>query len=682
MENPSTNPSIRVSSDDCHRRPELQKPAVPAAPMENGAQHSDTGNLSVETLVPPIPVDVDSGVRSVPNPPTCEHPESPGHDEQSPRKGKPAWRQWLPEISYSIASLCSFITIVAVLRAYHGHCLPKMPNGITLNTLLALFTTFSKAAFMAVVSEALSQWKWNLTCVAGASVKQTFDKLSIFSNVDCASRGTWGSWLLIWNLKFRHVITGAAALSLLSTFTSPITQQIIAYDRRPKKIHDEARTVFARDYVQDPDMYDNITDSVTRGMMGGFFSPVEHMAPHCGSNKCTFEPFTTLAACMRMRDISHTLEISRVEGSTSDDWTGIDPLTKNLNIFQEPATAWRARIPQVDMELVTPVSIAFVLDGRNRSIAFQDAHDNFTALSNLYLIWSAAGNVSYPGYNRTNEGPWRFHAVEILYHLCVNTYSLDYFKGTTKTTLLASSNIPLDIPGNQPLHCEMSDQETGYVRHCSPNISHHTGRLYLQDPNATLSPNHTTIPHYSIQRNVGNLVTETIRNLMPGLLMWNGRRTDPGLQRQFNARHIYRALMGGRVELEVFDKEVQIERLESYFEGMATSLTNLFRNSVTTSQQHNGTCWGEETFVQVRWGWLAFLGVEMLLSYLFLTATIHKTAKLGAPVLKSSELATLLASTPELCGAVGRIEELEDVKDKSKGVRIQLKEGKLVLRDD
>lgn len=164
----------------------------------------------------------------------------------------------------------------------------------------------------------------------------------------------------------------------------------------------------------DPDFYDNITEAVTRGMMGGFFSPVEHSPVHCGSNNCTFEPFTTLAACMKIKDISHTLEVSVIENSVSEDWSGVEyghlaihqlvrilrqltsrsSVTKNGNFFGEPTTAWRARIPQIDMELVTPVSIAFSMEGRNRSIAFQDANDNLTAIANLYLIWCNAGNVS------------------------------------------------------------------------------------------------------------------------------------------------------------------------------------------------------------------------------------------------------------------------------------------------
>ena len=78
-----------------------------------------------------------------------------------------------------------------------------MPIGITLNTFLAFFTTFTKAAFMVPISEALSQWKWNLLVVDES--KGQSRSLSIFGTLDSASRGIWGSWLILRDFKWRFV---------------------------------------------------------------------------------------------------------------------------------------------------------------------------------------------------------------------------------------------------------------------------------------------------------------------------------------------------------------------------------------------------------------------------------------------------------------------------------------------
>jgi len=69
----------------------------------------------------------------------------------------------------------------------------------------------------------------------------------------------------------------------------------------------------------------------------------------------------------------------------------------------------------------------------------------------------------------------------------------------------------------------------------------------------------------------------------------------------------------------------------------------------------------------------------MALSYLFLAATIYRTRGLGTPVIKSSELATLLASTDEVRRAVGSVEALRDAGEKAKTVSVRLESGRLVL---
>lgn len=79
------------------------------------------------------------------------------------------------------------------------------------------------------------------------------------------------------------------------------------------------------------------------------------------------------------------------------------------------------------MNYVVPLSYSFTTwpfgGSMADSIAFGDnPNDKFTALGNMFHIYSNAGNVSYAGYDRSaNKVPWEFHAFEILYYMCVNT---------------------------------------------------------------------------------------------------------------------------------------------------------------------------------------------------------------------------------------------------------------------
>lgn len=76
---------------------------------------------------------------------------------------------------------------------------------------------------------------------------------------------------------------------------------------------------------------------------------------------------------------------------------------------------------------------------------------------------------------------------------------------------------------------------------------------------------------------MGLKIIEAIFNMMPCLSMWNGILAGPWVQKQFNTRHLYRALFGGSLHFEQDElvPERQMEGLAEYFQGMAVSLTNL-----------------------------------------------------------------------------------------------------------
>ena len=126
------------------------------------------------------------------------------------------WRQWSLEISFCMISVMSIASetsptsnisrltvvtchavIIGLLAAFDGKANPKLPGNITLNALLALFTTLTKAAFMVPIAEAISQWKWNV-------YHDNLSKpLAEYCVLDLASRSAWGSWGLIYRSKLR-----------------------------------------------------------------------------------------------------------------------------------------------------------------------------------------------------------------------------------------------------------------------------------------------------------------------------------------------------------------------------------------------------------------------------------------------------------------------------------------------
>ncbi len=93
----------------------------------------------------------------------------------------------------------------------------------------------------------------------------------------------------------------------------------------------------------------------------------------------------------------------------------------------------------------------------------------------------------------------------------------------------------------------------------------------------------------------------------------------------------------------------------------------------------NGTSWVSEPFVHIRWGFLVFLAVQLVIAYLFLALTIAVAYKRRAPILKSSALATMLASSEEMRSAVGTVYGISQAEKQAMNVKIKMNNGKLEI---
>lgn len=109
--------------------------------------------------------------------------------------------RWNFEIAASVVSVASFTGLIILLVVSQGKQQQSWLNGkITLNGLIALITTINKASAMVAVTASLSQLKWNMIA-QGKSQKPRLQPLSYIARFDSASRGPWGSLLLLWRLK-------------------------------------------------------------------------------------------------------------------------------------------------------------------------------------------------------------------------------------------------------------------------------------------------------------------------------------------------------------------------------------------------------------------------------------------------------------------------------------------------
>jgi hypothetical protein len=96
---------------------------------------------------------------------------------------------WKFEILSWVASLYFFIGIIVALVMFNGRSIPDLPLGINPNAIIQVLATFGEFFLMIPVTPAIGQMKW----LRALQVRPVYE----FRTMDEASRGPWGSFLLI-----------------------------------------------------------------------------------------------------------------------------------------------------------------------------------------------------------------------------------------------------------------------------------------------------------------------------------------------------------------------------------------------------------------------------------------------------------------------------------------------------
>ncbi|KIW04791.1 uncharacterized protein PV09_03978 [Verruconis gallopava] len=210
---------------------------------------------------------------------------------------------WAMEIASWIFSAICMMTIIIVLWKVDGKPMPKWKLGVSINAFISIFSGFAKSALLLPTAEALGQLKWNWF-----TNKQK--RMMDFEVLDSASRGPWGSMMLLAKTKGITLASVGAAIILLSLPLDLFFQQIIAYPS-VNIVDPQANATIARTILYNPDQerewqggppadggnFATPEDS----QMDAFLYPywlrtgvVPGIPFDCPTGNCTFDPFETL----------------------------------------------------------------------------------------------------------------------------------------------------------------------------------------------------------------------------------------------------------------------------------------------------------------------------------------------------------------------------------------------------
>lgn len=104
--------------------------------------------------------------------------------------------EWKLETSLLFLSVCSLVAIIILLAVKDGTTLNSWKLYFSLNTVVSVLGTISRASLGSSIGSCIAQEKWNW-------FRKRRDPLYLFDGFDSASRGPLGSFKLLYWLKFR-----------------------------------------------------------------------------------------------------------------------------------------------------------------------------------------------------------------------------------------------------------------------------------------------------------------------------------------------------------------------------------------------------------------------------------------------------------------------------------------------
>ncbi|KAI5459059.1 hypothetical protein BGZ63DRAFT_270509 [Mariannaea sp. PMI_226] len=664
--------------------------------------------------------------------------QAPGATQKSRRHKISSW--WF-EFSAILLSFVSFGSLVYLLITYNGEPISKWTKfPLSLNAIISILASISKASMAFVVSQCLAQCKWNWV---GTFIEPLID----FDRFDAASRGAWGCLRLLQSM-FRR----AVAIPILLAY-EPFIQVILTFEDRSVALNttqhahisatDTSQTtrsaaigscsrLDAGSWIVSTDVavgavrfntsdgkrsaYNVILGAGLREDMGmtasvwnGFSYLVaqENLWPafSCASGNCTWDPFPSIAVCSRCHDISGHVKkksgITRIPNAqTSAGWVLVNgtqpPDVSNSDSFANRGLVGAMNYTKYEIRYPLDLSISNY-DGPRRcgpgNLLCPDTYLSTRVTSNpglslnfqdyttmIVAIQYMEANASWKD-NKTWWEDTTVTATECGLYFCVNEYETKIDKGVLNETVVSSwSNKTSDSYSSFELdlreYMEIANSTLDMNQWGYVNLT--DLQISIPEKNTTSRPDNSTQRHFNItQASIDSLYS----------IFRDGFEDTTCKNCSLEERSLIYPAFGNRAPADFMFGLGESGDSAATLRNAAVSLTKWMRDRQLASSPIMGTAKVDIIVTRVEWKYLAFPAACLLIGLIFVVLSIWETSRLRQPPWKDSSLA-ILAHSPsgdlktEL-QAAAEVSDLEDVARKSQ-VALEYREGhgQLALRQD
>jgi hypothetical protein len=559
-------------------------------------------------------------------------------------------KRWLLELISWILSAACMAGIVIMLMVLQDKRIPTWPLGLTLNAYISVLSKTASAALLLPVSEALGQLKWSR--FQGDSSQKVWD----FELFDNASRGPWGSFLLLIRTKGKSLAALGAAVTLFALCLDPFFQQVVQYPERwrlqeelgsipraigyaPYLAGQEFRAGQLNDQL-DQNMvsvthrffYDNGTVPVAFGKGVRAEIPVA-----CPNSNCTWPEYETLGICNQCEEASDNLEFKCL--NTTLDWVQVpdtDPETLENVYPNGTSCGWWLKGD-------TPI----LMSGYN--VDNDSAHSGEILLQRAQPIYDLFTRDALPGYpskvnnsrnpllhgiivsggNASNvQRNMKPIAHECLVTWCAKRLLSTYSEGEYK-------EVVTDVFIN---HTVVPSLWTTFPTFTDGVQS---GTYYIYGENITVKGDEGV---YHLDNYTHSTTLSLFDDIFPSqFTLANSTNRRDALMRDQQYKTI------NPVTRNVTYNPFMFDNITTQFDNLAIAMTNQLRSSAKLVDMVTGPSYEEESYVEVRWPWLALPLGLLGLTFIFLIGTIIRSSleREHVRILKNSAIATLIYGFPD-----------------------------------
>ncbi|OCK84484.1 hypothetical protein K432DRAFT_440020 [Lepidopterella palustris CBS 459.81] len=486
---------------------------------------------------------------------------------------------WWWELFSWFVSFFATGAIVIVLVLYSEQTLPRWPLGITLNAYISVLAALAKAAMILPVAEAIGQLKWIWF--------RRKSKLMDFFTFDSASRGPWGSLMLLGTTRCRRLASLGAIITILSLAFEPFFQQIVAYPERPI-VQGNGSVSAALSYNVDTSFHspglsnDQLMMTTIEASIFGSNETVSPPPSTCPTGNCTWPLFSSLG---------NYTAVQLVQGITTDYACGyVLNSTLMVGTFIELDSS-KSVLSMTMMATSSPGNNTRLPDDgpQFNSAVFEDIA---YPILDFYVAYMPGGKDAV----MRNDTPVM---LECMLDWCVKTYESSQAQGVLNETIVST------FTNQTAKRLSTSELQSGNPPVViTPQVGGNTFNVY----------NQTT---YAMSR-----VLSSYLSLFILLDDANSTMTTYG--------GIYDFLLTSPYDIT------------PYLDTLGTAISNNLRRKIKGTTTVTGPAWGSQTFVRIHWVWISVPVFLEVASLVFLLCTIVKSSKEKVGVWKTSALAMLL----------------------------------------